>query len=185
MKPLFIVDIDGTVCDSADFVGKLSKRFNTHVDCWDDKQVRLFMEEVSKRDVLPGAEILCLLMQRGLCDVIFLTGRSEKIGRSLKLGRRLTTLWLHNKLHMPKDVRLFMRPPGDLRAPDVIKFDVFQKQINSTLPTLHRRPFLVFLDDDTKVLSRYASYGLTLKSPECWGALQHYWLKDDVSKIVE
>ena len=182
MKPLLVVDIDGTVCDSADFVGQLSKRFCTHVDCWDDKQVRLFMEEVTKREVLPGAEILSLLMRRGFCDVIFLTGRSEKIGRSLKLGRRLTTSWLHHKLQMPRDVRLFMRPPGDMRAPDVIKFDVFQKQI---IPTLHRRPFFVFLDDDTKVLSRYASYGLTLKSPECWGALQHYWLKDDTSKIVK
>lgn len=170
MRPLFIVDIDGTVCDSADFVSRLSVRFHTHVDLWNDKQVRTFMEEVSKRRVLPGAEVLRILMLRGFCDVVFLTGRSEKIGKAPRLGRRLTTAWLHEKLDMPKSIPLFMRPPDDTRAPDIIKFDVFEQQI---LPKYRRRSF-VFLDDDVKVLARYAKYGITLKSPECWSALSHH-----------
>lgn len=170
MRPLFIVDIDGTVCDSADFVDRLSVRFRTHVDCWNDEQVRIFMEEVSKRRVLPGAEVLRVLMLQGACDVIFLTGRSEKIGKALKFGRRLTTTWLHNKLEMPRDIALFMRPPDDMRAPSVIKYDVFKHKI---LPQHKNRTF-VFLDDDKKVLAMYAKYGVTLKAPECWGALSHF-----------
>jgi len=170
MKPLFIVDIDGTVCDSVGFVGRLSIRFRTHVDYWDDRQVRIFMEEVSKRRVLPGAEVLRVLMIQGICDVIFLTGRSERIGKAQKLGRRLTTSWLHSKFGMPRDIPLIMRPPGDMRAPSVIKCDVFEHQV---LP-YHRDRSFVFLDDDTKALALYSKHGLTLKSPECWAALSHF-----------
>lgn len=170
MKPLFVVDIDGTVCDSADFVGRLSVRFRTHVDFWNSDQVRIFMEEASKRRVLPGAEVLRVLMLHDICDVVFLTGRSEKIGKAPKLGRRLTTAWLHEKLGMPRDIPLFMRPPDDKRAPDVIKFDVFERQVLKT----HRRRAFVFLDDDPKVLRKYIKYGLALKSPECWEALSYH-----------
>lgn len=170
MKPLFIVDIDGTVCDSSDFVSRLSRKFRTHVDCWNDNHVRIFMEEVSKRRVLPGAEVLKIMLLRGVCDVIFLTGRSEKIGKAAKLGRRLTANWLHGKLGMPKDIPILMRPPGDMRVPSVIKCDVFERQVLAQNPD---RVF-VFLDDDEKALALYAKYGLTLKSPECWDALSHF-----------
>jgi len=170
MKPLFIVDIDGTVCDSADFVSRLSVRFKTHVDFWTDEQVKLFMEEVSRRHVLPGAEVLKTMVLQGFCDVVFLTGRSEKIGKSRNLGRRLTTGWLCEKLGMPKDIPLFMRPPGDQRTPSTIKLDVFEHMV---LPKYRKRSF-VFLDDDTKALAVYAKHGLALKSPECWAALAHF-----------
>ncbi len=170
MKPLFVVDIDGTVCDSADFVSRLSARFKTHVDCWSDTQVKIFMEEVSRRHVLPGAEVLRTMLLQGLCDVVFLTGRSEKIGKSLKMGRRLTAAWLRNKFGMPRDIPLFMRPYDDMRSPSVIKLDVFERQV---LPSNRKRHF-VFLDDDTKALAAYAKHGLALKAPECWAALAHF-----------
>jgi hypothetical protein len=169
MKPLFIVDIDGTVCDSIDFVRSLSKRFRRHVDMWDDCQVRIFMEDVLGRQAVPGAEVLKAMLVRGSIDVVFLTGRSEKIGKSPRLGRRLTEKWLRSTLGMPKGIPLLMRPPGDTRTPDVIKFEVFERRV---LPGNKRRNF-VFLDDDIRILSKYASRGLALKSPECWAALSH------------
>lgn len=167
MKPLFIVDIDGTVCDSSDLVSRLTKRFKTHLDFWNDDQVKIFMDQVAKKKPIPEALELTKFMLDGFCDVIFLTGRSEKVGRSLKLGRRVTTNWLSEKLGMPKDIPLFMRPPKDVRPSDVIKCDVFERMI---LPGNEKRTF-IFLDDDIRVINRYKRYGLALRSPECWKAM--------------
>lgn len=171
MKPVLVVDIDGTVCDSAALIDKMSGRFHLCVGSWDDNQMLACLEEAGRQPVVPGAEVLLLLMCERLCDVVFLTGRSEGLGRSAKVGRRLTVEWLRGTFGVPsQDIRLFMRPKSDKRSNDVAKTDVFEQQV---LPLYRRRSF-VFLDDDTSVLSMYARHGLALRAPECWAALSHF-----------
>jgi len=174
MKPVFVVDIDGTVCDSLALIDKMSDRFHMCVDLWDDAQMLVFLEEAGHQPVVPGAEVLSVLMREKFCDVVFLTGRAEGLGRSRKIGRRLTMEWLCRIFGTPlQDIRLFMRCRNDRRSNDVAKTDVFERQIR---PLFGRRMF-VFLDDDTSVLAMYARHGFALKSPECWNALSYYLLK--------
>lgn len=174
MKPVLVVDIDGTVCDSSSLIDKMSGRFHALVDQWDDNQTLMCLEEAGRRPVVPGAEALLFLMREKLCDVVFLTGRAEGFGRSRMIGRRLTTDWLRGTLGVPsQDIKLFMRRRNDHRANDVVKSDVFLQQV---LPLFRRRTF-VFLDDDASTLAMYARHGLALRSPECWAALAHFLSK--------
>lgn len=170
MKYVFVVDIDGTVCDSSAIIDQMTGRFHKTIDSWDDGQMLACIEEACRQPVVSGAEVLPLLIQSGRCDVVFLTGRAEGLGESPDISRRLTVEWLRGTFGMPENVPLFMRAKNDNRTNDLAKLDVFEQQV---MPQ-HPYSAFVFLDDDTKVLAAYAKHGLTLKSPECWGALSHF-----------
>lgn len=168
MRPVLVVDIDGTVCDSSSLIEDMGGRFHLPVDLWDDGQMLMCLEEASRRPIVLGAEILLFLMRKKLCDVVFLTGRSEGLGRSRTVGRRLTMDWLCGTLKVPiQDIKLFMRRKNDRRTNSVVKTEIFVQQV---LPLFRRRTF-VFLDDDVSTLGAYAEFGLPLKSPECWSGL--------------
>jgi hypothetical protein len=170
VRPVLVVDVDGTVCDSLAITDKLAGYFHAALNSWDDYQMLACLEEAGKQPIVPGAEVLPILMREGMCDVVFLTGRAEGLGRARKNGRRLTTDWLRGTLGIPAhDIRLFMRQKNDRRTNDVVKADVFIRQV---LPLFKRRMF-VFLDDDASVLTMYTRHGLALKSPECWAALSY------------
>ena len=158
MKPLFIVDIDGTICDSADLVFQLNCKFKTYVDNWNDLQRCEFLEKSLECLPIKGSEILNFLG-----DIIFLTGRSEQIG-SLS-GRKITSKWL--KKAGFRNAELFMRQPNDRRSADIMKVEIF---VNKIQPSYSHKDF-VFLDDDLNVLRHYAEHGLSLKSPQCWQAM--------------
>jgi hypothetical protein len=172
MKPIFIVDIDGTVCDSSALIDKTTGRYHAVVDSWDDKQMLACLEEACRQPVVSGAEVLSTLMRLGY-HAVFLTGRSEALCDSLG-GRRLTMEWLCGTFGMPEGVGLFMRPKNDNRGNAEAKLDVFERQV---LPS-HPHGNFVFLDDDMSVLAAYAKHGLVLKAPECWAALAHFLPKD-------
>jgi len=166
MKPLFIVDIDGTVCDSAAAFRQAS---HIPVDDWGDAELGMFFREFAIHcGVVPGAGILPGLLASGKCDVVFLTGRSERIGRT-RIGLTVTRAWLGKVFGMPKYVPLLMRPHRDDRPTHEVKHGVFRKEV---LPSFRRRLF-VFLDDDPDVLKLYSKHGIALKAPECWAALSH------------
>lgn len=169
MKPIFVVDVDGTVCDSSALIDRMTGRFHRVVDSWDDSQMLTCLEEACGQPAVPGSEVLPALMRRGH-HVVFLTGRSEGLGDSADNGRRLTLGWLRDILGVPGDVELFMRPRNDSRGNAEAKLDMFERQV---MPLYPYEPF-VFLDDDTAVLAAYARHGLALKAPECWAALAHF-----------
>lgn len=170
MMPLFVVDVDGTVCDSSALIDKMTGRYHAVVDLWNEAQMLACLEEACRQPVVPGAEVLRALMRQGYLAV-FLTGRSESLEDSPDNGRRLTLEWLCGTLGMPVDIPLFMRPKNDNRSNAEVKFDMFERQVK---PRCSRDSTFVFLDDDPSVLKVYAKYGLTLKAPECWGAMAHF-----------
>jgi nucleoside 2-deoxyribosyltransferase len=166
---VIVVDIDGTVCDSSALINRLTCKHNKAVDLWDDSQMLSCLAEARKQPVVPGAEVLPILMRRGY-QVVFLTGRSEGLGDSPDNGRLLTIEWLRKTFGMAEGIglSLFMRPRNDKRPNADVKLEMFQ-----LIRSLHPHKSFVFLDDDPAVLAIYARYGLALKAPECWGALSH------------
>lgn len=158
---LFIIDIDGTVADSRARLNKIVEKYGND-DEWPDRAINEFLtpEALISDKVMPGSEGLLDLISLCGAKPIFLTGRSE-------LGREVTRKWLIEKLNVPEEVPLFMRPLKVKGSTPDCKEQMFLNNVKNKYPN----SMFIFLEDDLDVADRYCKYGLVLKSPECWGAI--------------
>lgn len=173
MSIVFVIDIDGTVCDSLHRVKEVCEKcgvsssdsidesIDQNDSIWTEETMREFLKEenVMGDEVVPGAENILALAHKCNALPFFLTGRNE-------YARKATRKWLSTKLGVPDTVPLIMRPPsmGNGYTADC-KEQMFKEQLYA-LGGPHAT--YIFFDDHEETLRRYSKYGLALKSPECW-----------------
>jgi acid phosphatase class B len=168
MTTVFIVDIDGTICNSMPRVQKICETYNADVyDNLDDIWTKDVMEDFLKEEnimsdkVIKGAENLFNLADRCNAVVRFLTGRSE-------YGRRATRKWLTKIYGASPHTPLIMRPKHMKGVPTPeCKEQLFRELYYYKKP----EDTYIFFEDETETAKRYSRYGLVLKSPECWAVL--------------
>ncbi len=89
---------------------------------------------------------------RALCNIgyypIFCSGRSDDF-------RAVTAAWLHSHTGL-YDFGLIMRPSGDTRSDDVVKYELFDRYIRANYNVL------LVLDDRDRVVDMWREIGLTV-----------------------
>ena len=165
-KTVFVVDIDGTVCDSIGRVVEMtgSKRPEEE-GIWTDEIMKEFLkkENIMSDKVLPGSEIIFKMRDVMEADMIFLTGRSE-------FARDSTRLWLKKKLKIDDAIPLFMRPFDERKG-----FTALCKEKMFLDNVYEKGTKYIFFEDDVETGRKYSKFGLVLKSPECWKILNEIY----------
>jgi len=161
MSVVFVVDIDGTICDSLSRVKEIAKLKSSGPDLWTDETMAEFLSEENllKDKIMPGSEIIFKLAERCHASIVFLTGRND-------YAREATRKWLTDVFKAPNTIPLIMRPykqKGDFTAD--CKEGLFLKYLYSPASTF------IFFEDEVETANRYSKYGLVLKSPDCWKAI--------------
>jgi hypothetical protein len=169
MNIFFIVDIDGTICDSMGRVVEMCNKANLSFSSENVEKIfssddckHFFSEEIIMGDaVIPGAEKLLSMRNRFNANLVFLTGRDEKF-------RKETTRWLNEKFGATS-YSLYMRPSTHSRmAIPEYKERVFIEEIYKN----NKTKYFVFFDDDSRVLELYGRFGVIFQAPGCWDELE-------------
>jgi hypothetical protein len=159
MGIVFVVDIDGTVCDSKERMAEIIGKYGEEED-WTQQTIDEFLTpgKLMMDKVMLGAEKLFDLAKLCRGSIVFLTGRNE-------CARLLTRKWLSEVLGAPDDVPLVMRPLHWQNGHTAdCKEEMFRLKV---LPSYPNSTF-IFFEDDKNTILKYAKYGLVLKSPACW-----------------
>jgi len=126
----FLVDIDGTIADHEGIRGP-----------YDTSKYSLDRVSPVVRTAVRS------LISSGYYP-IFCTGRSDDF-------RAVTAAWLHSHTGL-YDFGLIMRPSGDLRSDDIVKYELFDRYVRETYNVL------LVLDDRDKVVDMWREIGLTV-----------------------
>jgi hypothetical protein len=166
MSVIFIIDIDGTICDSLGRITNVADDIESP-DLWTDQTMKEFLSEenIMGDDIIPGSNLVFKLADICHASIIFLTGRND-------YARHATRKWLTEIFRVPPDIPLIMRPyaeKGDYAAE--CKEKLFLKHVYS----LHPDATFIFFEDEHDTAERYAKYGLVLKSPGCWNLLKEVY----------
>jgi hypothetical protein len=159
MSVIFVVDIDGTVCNSNERILEIIAKYGTE-ESWSQETIDDFLteEKIMADEIIPGAEKLLDLATLCRASIIFLTGRNE-------CARKLTRQWLFAKMGVTDSTPLLMRPLHRRNGHTAdCKEEMFCSEVLSKNPDA---TFIFFEDDETTAL-KYSKYGLVLKSPKCW-----------------
>ena len=165
MSVIFVIDIDGTVCDSIGRVKEICKNagktptndIDTNIDLdleniWTDEVMKEFLREenIMKDEVILGAEKILEIAHRCRATPFFLTGRNE-------YARKATRKWLSVKLGVPNNIPLIMRPyeMKDGYTTDC-KEQIFKEQLYS-LGGPHST-YIFFEDNPETVFNHPAGY---------------------------
>jgi len=166
MSVIFVIDIDGTTCDSLGRIAGVASDIGSP-DLWTDQTMKEFLSEenIMGDEVMPGSRVVFKLANICHASIIFLTGRND-------YARDATRRWLTHIFRAPPDIPLIMRPyaqKSDYTAE--CKENLFLKHVYS----LHPDATFIFFEDEDDTAARYAKYGLVLKSPECWKLLKEVY----------
>lgn len=164
MNLIFVVDIDGTICDSMARIDAITKKHNLdNIGLWTKEHVDEFTNAIGIKsdELIDGAEILPQLARACGAKLMFLTGRSSR-------SREATAAWLKFKLNIFDTVPLIMREDDDMSGPAECKINIFKNTILKMYPDSS----FVFFDDDEELLLKYSEFGLALKAPECWKTIR-------------
>jgi len=160
MSTVFVIDIDGTICDSIDRVKEIWRIKENEPDAWTDDLMREFLSEenLMNDSIVPGSEIVLELAKKCNASPFFLTGRND-------YAREPTRKWLTKIFKAPEETPLIMRPYDQKGVPTAqCKEGLFKKFLYSIYPN-HT---YIFFEDEDDTAKQYAKYGLVLRSPECW-----------------
>ena len=134
MKACYLVDIDGTVADISHRVFHIKKQPKD----WDS----FFDAAVNDRAI----EHMRILLKSLTLPLIYVSGRPEKY--------KIPTLnWL-DLANFPMGYDIYMRPDGDRRDDDIVKFELLQK-----LKADGWEPIMAF-DDRTRVVKMWRANGI-------------------------
>jgi hypothetical protein len=159
MGVVFVVDIDGTVCDSKERMAEIIAKYGEEED-WSQQTIDEFLTpgKLMMDKVMPGAQKLFDIAKICQATVVFLTGRNE-------CARLLTRKWLSTKLNVLDEIPIVMRPMGEKCGFTAdCKEELF---LTKVMPSYPNSTF-IFFEDDKETILRYIKYGLVLKSPACW-----------------
>lgn len=138
MKNAIIVDIDGTLADC--------EHRRHHVTA-KPKDWKKFFDAMTEDGLVTSvAKVVSLLAPEH--DVLLVTGRSEEY-------RHQTLAWLSR--HLVGFDRLLMRPVNDQRPDDIVKLEIYEREIKGNYNVLF------VLDDRAKVVAMWRAQGLP-----CW-----------------
>lgn len=159
-KTIYIVDIDGTICDSIPRGLEINRELGVIGDnidiSWDDDTMKLFMKD--DFGVVEGAHKLKDIIFNGL--LIFLTGRNRKY-------HNITKKWIIEKFGVNNPI-LFTRPDEDRKMPVA---DGKEKLFLESVFSINSLANYIFFEDNDEVIKRWRKYGMALKAPECWSIL--------------
>lgn len=110
-KPAIICDLDGTLCNVSHRVHHVVQKPKN----WD-----AFYGAMCHDEIIPAVELLLRTFEETTTQVIFLTGRPDNY-------RNDTIGWLEN--HDFFDTVLFMRVAGDKRTDDIVKREIYERDI--------------------------------------------------------
>lgn len=166
MSIIFVIDVDGTVCDSIPRVKEICSRIgmneNDNLDAiWTDETMKEFLKEenIMGDTVVPGAEKIIEMANRYSARMFFLTGRNE-------YARSATRKWLNVKMGIPEQIPLIMRPTYMKNGYTAdCKEQLFLEWL---FHTEDPQTTYIFFEDHKDTAKRYSQYGLVLKAPECW-----------------
>lgn len=169
MNLYFIVDLDGTICNSIPRIKKMCETFGISSEAdldqeWTSEQMMEFLSEQNlvQDEVVVGAERLFNMARKVGAEVVFLTGRNE-------YARKGTEKWLEK--HFGEEAllcKLLMRSIDRCgEYSPLVKEDVFL-DFRDSLASPSR---FIFFEDQQDTAQRYSKYGLVLMSPKCWGNL--------------
>ena len=174
MKTIFIIDIDGTICDTTERAKKMCEKFygksyddldsNIENHKWSLKDMEEFLSEenIMKDKVVKGAENIMELSVKCNAKPIFLTGRHD-------FCENATRKWLSVNLGVPNNVLLLTRPFYMYKYNTAdCKEEVFREEV---FYTENRDTSYIFFEDNPETIKRYSRYGLVLKAPECWSVI--------------
>jgi len=140
---IYIFDLDGTLADCRHrlkYLQQEPKDWDAFFDACD--------QDAPITDVIDLFQEI-IASERSNDPVLFITGRPERIREKTKLWlRKHTTIW---------DANLYMRKDGDHRPDDIVKKEIFQKEVLSRYDFSHIAG--VFEDRD-RVVAMYRSLGL-------------------------
>jgi hypothetical protein len=137
VKRIVMVDVDGTVADMGKGIPGRRSPYDWERVAEDtpiDPVIRLV-------DTLRGAGF----------GIVWLSGRDEAC-------RDVTWRWLLEHVAMADDP-LFMRPAGDNRADDLVKVEIYRREIEG------RYDVAWVIDDRAKVVRAWRELGLTCLQP--------------------
>ena len=159
MSVIFVVDIDGTVCDSRERMEEIIGKYGEEED-WTQQTIDEFLTpgKLMMDKVMPGAEKLFDLAKLCRASIVFLTGRNE-------CARQLTRKWLSEKLNAPDEIPLIMRP---LHWKNGHTADCKEELFRLKVLANHPDSTFIFFDDHEDTAQKYAKHGLVLRSPACW-----------------
>ena len=161
-KNIFIVDIDGTICDSNARVKEMCEKAGCEMTgdsiskMWNDDNLKEFYaeEKILKDGTIIGSKRLLDLAKVYSAEIRFLTGRNERF-------REVTNKWIYLRFGLDGN-SLHMRPPEwEFKSVAEFKEWMFLKIHNPGVNYF-------FFDDDEKCLEKYSKYGKTFKAPQCW-----------------
>lgn len=163
---VFVLDIDGTVCDSIERVKKMCEDAEVEYSCknadqlWSNNLTRKFFDEkeIAKDKAIEESLKVFTLIKKLNAKYLFLTARNEHF-------KKHTLNWLVDNLGVPESVSLIMRTEEleSVSSPD-FKEKVFLEQVYNNNPDA----FYLFFDDDSRVIERFSKYGLAFLAPDCW-----------------
>ena len=130
MKPVILCDIDGTIA--------LRGERGPH----DHEQA---MEDAVSWPIIKLCDVLYMSKK---FDIILISGRDESY-------RDITEYWLNTHNLLPYRQHLFMRPLNDNRPDEVVKREIYEKEI------WPRYMVWYVLDDRNKVVKMWREIGLT------------------------
>ena len=139
-RPYIMCDLDGTLCD-------IEHRTH-HVKGKGRKNWKKFFEAMTE-DKLNEAVSEVLRRFHGDYAIVFVSGRPSDY-------RTETEEWIKKHLHVVSDYTLFMRKEGDFRPDDIVKGEIYDRDIAPTFGTP-----LFILDDRDKVVHMWRLKGLT------------------------
>lgn len=130
MKPVILVDIDGTIALRGD------RSPHDHDQAMEDAVN------------WPIVRLCDALYMSGVYDIVVMSGRDDKY-------RDITEYWL-DQAHgiLPYRLELLMRPRGDNRADEIVKWEMFYS-------SHYARYTWLVLDDRNKVVAMWRANGLT------------------------
>lgn len=176
----FVVDLDGTICDSIPRVKAICEKAGvdrkSDLDkVWTPEQMEEFLSEenVLNDGVIKGSEKIFEFADKVGATIVFLTGRSD-------FCRPATEKWiLKNFGERGAKAELLMRPPhlkgkctADAKESIFLEWrDAPWKQSKCVLGQMGPDHF-IFFEDQREVVEKYSKHGLVLCSPECWSAIR-------------
>ena len=162
MSIIFVVDIDGTICDSLSRINDIDKDHIGEANYWTPDKIKDFLsyENTIKDKVIVGAEKLFDIAKICSASVIFMTGRNE-------FAKEATRKWLTDVFKAPSEIPLIMR----LKSQDGMSTAECKEQL--FLQKIYNPDnIFIFFEDEERAIETLSKYGLVLKAPECWEVLR-------------
>jgi len=164
-RVIFVIDIDGTICDSIPRANKFIKKmgYDGFVD-FTEKMLNTFMNEddIMNDGIVKGAENLEKWIRKFNALPVYLTGRTEKY-------YDITQKWLKEVYGAENPILIMRNEEEGKLSTEEGKERLFIRRVKNVSSCAT----FIFFEDHKPTIDRYKKYGLVLKSPDCWEVIKN------------